>query len=137
MRERKRLGDILLEAGKISLAQLNRALETQRKTKRRLGEVLIDQGLLTEDEIADVLAQQLSLERIDLEKTFVEQDMARSIPKEVALKYTAIPIFMRDGKLVVAMSDPLNMFAIDDICFITQKKNTAGGGDQKANRKGH
>ena len=122
MRERKRLGDILLEAGKISLAQLNRALETQRKTKRRLGEVLIDQGLLTEDEIADVLAQQLSLERIDLEKTFVEQDMARSIPKEVALKYTAIPIFMRDGKLVVAMNDPLNMFAIDDICFITQKK---------------
>ena len=122
MRERKRLGDMLLEAGKISLAQLNRALETQRKTKRRLGEVLIDQGLLTEDEIADVLAQQLSLERIDLEKTFVEQDIARSIPKEVALKYTAIPIFMRDGKLVVAMSDPLNMFAIDDICFITQKK---------------
>ena len=122
MRERKRLGDILLEAGKISLAQLNRALETQRKTKRRLGEVLIDQGLLTEDEIADVLAQQLSLERIDLEKTFVEQDMARSIPKEVALKYTAIPIFMRDGKLVVAMNDPLNMLAIDDICFITQKK---------------
>ncbi|HEY8350143.1 MAG TPA: type II secretion system protein GspE, partial [Clostridia bacterium] len=89
MRERKRLGDMLLEAGKISLAQLNRALETQRKTKRRLGEVLIDQGLLTEDEIADVLAQQLSLERIDLEKTFVEQDIARSIPKEVALKYTA------------------------------------------------
>lgn len=122
MRERKRLGDMLLEAGKISLAQLNRALETQRKTKRRLGEVLIDQGLLTEDEIADVLAQQLSLERIDLEKTFVEQDIARSIPKEVALKYTAIPIYMRDGKLVVAMSDPLNMFAIDDICFITQKK---------------
>lgn len=122
MRERKRLGDILLEAGKISLAQLNRALETQRKTKRRLGEVLIDQGLLTEDEIADVLAQQLSLERIDLEKTFVEQDIARSIPKEVALKYTAIPIFMRDDKLVVVMSDPLNMIAIDDICFITQKR---------------
>jgi len=122
MRERKRLGDMLLEAGKISLAQLNRALETQRKTKRRLGEVLIDQGLLTEDEIADALAQQLSLERIDLEKTFVEQDIARSIPKEVALKYTAIPIYMRDDKLVVAMSDPLNMFAIDDICFITQKK---------------
>ena len=83
--------------------------------------MLIDQGLLTEMKSLTCL-QQLSLERIDLEKTFVEQDMARSIPKEVALKYTAIPIFMRDGKLVVAMSDPLNMFAIDDICFITQKK---------------
>ena len=122
MRERKRLGDILLEAGKISVAQLNRALDTQRKTRRRLGEVLVSEGLLTEEEIADVLAKQLSLERVDLENTFVEQDMARSIPKEVAQKYVAIPIYMRDDKLVVAMSDPLNMFAIDDICFITQKK---------------
>jgi len=122
MRERKRLGDILLEAGKIELAQLNRALETHRKTKRRLGEVLVAEGLITEDEIADALAVQLSLERVDLEKTYVEQEVARSIPKEVALKYTAIPIYMRDDKLVVAMSDPLNMFAIDDICFITQKK---------------
>ncbi len=122
MRERKRLGDILLEAGKIELAQLNRALETHRKTKRRLGEVLVAEGLITEAEIADTLAVQLSLERVDLEKTYVEQEVARSIPKEVALKYTAIPIYMRDDKLVVAMSDPLNMFAIDDICFITQKK---------------
>lgn len=122
MRERKRLGDILLEAGKIQLAQLNRALETHRKTKRRLGEVLVSEGLITESEIADVLAQQLSLERVDLDKTFVQQDIARSIPKEVAQKYLAIPIYIRDDKLVVAMSDPLNMFAIDDICFITQKK---------------
>jgi len=122
MRERKRLGDMLLEAGKIELAQLNRALETHRKTKRRLGEVLVAEGLITEAEIADTLAVQLSLERVDLEKTYVEQEVARSIPKEVALKYTAIPIYMRDDKLVVAMSDPLNMFAIDDICFITQKK---------------
>lgn len=122
MRERKRLGDILLEAGKIQLAQLNRALETHRKTKRRLGEVLVSEGLITENEIADVLAQQLSLERVDLDKTFVQQDVARSIPKEVAQKYFAVPIFMRGDMLVVAMSDPLNMFAIDDICFITQKK---------------
>ena len=122
MRERKRLGDILLEAGKIQLAQLNRALETHRKTKRRLGEVLVSEGLITESEIADVLAQQLSLERVDLDKTFVQQDVARSIPKEVAQKYSAVPIFMRGDMLVVAMSDPLNMFAIDDICFITQKK---------------
>lgn len=122
MRERKRLGDILLEAGKIQLAQLNRALETHRKTKRRLGEVLVSEGLITEGEIADVLAQQLSLERVDLDKTFVQQDIARSIPKEVAQKYLAIPVYIRDDKLVVAMSDPLNMFAIDDICFITQKK---------------
>jgi type IV pilus assembly protein PilB len=122
MKVRTRLGDILLEAGKISIVQLNRALETHRKTRRRLGEVLVSEGLITEAEMADTLAQQLSLERIDLEKTYIEQDVARSIPREVAQKYFAIPVFIRDDKLVVAMSDPLNMFAIDDISFITQKK---------------
>jgi type IV pilus assembly protein PilB len=122
MRERKRLGDILIEAGKISLAQLNRALETQRKTKRRLGEVLIDEGLFTEVEIADTIAQQLSLERVDLDKIFIDQSIARSITKEVAQKHNVIPILIKDGKLIVAMSDPLNMFAIDDLSFITQKR---------------
>jgi type IV pilus assembly protein PilB len=122
MRDRRRLGDILMSAGKISLAQLNRALETQRKTKKRLGEVLIDEGILSETEIADVLAEQLSLERVDLDSIFIEQDVARSITKEVAKKHNVIPIFIRDGKLVVAMSDPLNMFAIDDVSFITQKR---------------
>lgn len=122
MRERRRLGDILMDAGKITLAQLNRALEVQGKTKKRIGEVLVDEGLITEVEMADVLAQQLSLDRVDLDSIFVEQDIARSIPKEVAKKHNAIPIYIRDGKLVVAMSDPLNMFAIDDVSFITQKR---------------
>lgn len=111
-----------MDAGKISLAQLNRALEVQGKTKKRIGEVLIEEGLVSEAEMADVLAQQLSLERVDLDRIFVEQDIARSIPKEVAKKHTAIPIYIREGKLIVAMSDPLNMFAIDDVSFITQKK---------------
>ncbi len=122
MRERKRLGDILMSAGKVSLAQLNRALETQRKTKKRIGEVLVSEGLITDSEIADTLAEQLGLQRLDLDSIFVEQEIARSIPREVAQKHNAVPVFMQDGKLVVAMSDPLNMFAIDDICFITQKK---------------
>jgi len=122
MSERRRLGDILISAGRISIAQLNRALETQRKTKKRIGEVLVEEGLVSESEIADILAQQLSLERIDLDKIFVEQEIARKIPREVAKKHSAVPVFMRDDKLVVAMSDPLNMFAIDDISFITQCK---------------
>ncbi len=122
MRERKRLGDILMTSGKITLAQLNRALEVQGKTKKRLGEVLIDEGLITETEMADILAMQLSLERIDLDSIFVEQDIARSIPKEVARKHNVIPVYIREGRLIVAMYDPLNMFAIDDVSFITQKK---------------
>lgn len=122
MRDRRRLGDILIDAGKITLAQLNRALETQRKTKKRIGEVLVDEGLITDSEMADVLAEQLSLERVDLDNIFIDQEIARSITKEVAQKHNVIPIFIKDGKLVVAMSDPLNMFAIDDVSFITQKR---------------
>lgn len=122
MRERKRLGDILMSAGKLTLAQLNMALEIQSRTKKRLGEVLIEEGIISESEIIDTLSQQLSIKRIDLDDTYVDSEVARSIPKEVARKHNLIPVHIQDNKLVVAMSDPLNVFAIDDICFITQKK---------------
>ncbi len=122
MRERKRLGDILMSAGKLSLAQLNKALEIQMRTKRRLGEVLIEEGIISESEIIDTLSQQLSIKRVEIDNIFVDSEVARSIPKEVAKKHNLIPVNMQDDKLIVAMSDPLNVFAIDDICFITRKK---------------
>ncbi|HEX2947252.1 MAG TPA: ATPase, T2SS/T4P/T4SS family [Clostridia bacterium] len=122
MRERKRLGDILMSAGKLTVAQLNAALEVQSRTKKRIGAVLIDEGILSESEIIDTLSQQLSIKRIDIDNTYVEPEIARSIPKEVAKKHNLIPVNLQDGKLIVAMSDPLNVFAIDDVCFITQKK---------------
>ncbi len=122
MRERKKLGDILMSAGKLSLAQLNHALEIQNLTQKRLGEVLVDEGIITESEIIDTLSQQLSIKRANIENIFVDPEAARSIPKEVARKHNLIPIGIENDKLVVAMSDPLNVFAIDDIGFITQKK---------------
>lgn len=122
MRERRRLGDILMSAGKLTAAQLGAALEIQSRTKKRIGAVLIDEGILTESEIIDTLSEQLSIKRIDIDNTYVEPEIARSIPKEVARKHNLIPVYLRDDKLVVAMSDPLNVFAIDDVCFITQKK---------------
>lgn len=111
-----------MSAGKLTLAQLNMALEIQSRTKKRLGEVLIEEGIISESEIIDTLSQQLSIKRIDLDDTYVDSEVARSIPKEVARKHNLIPVHIQDNKLVVAMSDPLNVFAIDDICFITQKK---------------
>jgi type IV pilus assembly protein PilB len=122
MRERRRLGDILMSAGKLTAAQLGAALEIQSRTKKRIGAVLIDEGILTESEIIDTLSEQLSIKRIDIDNTYVEPEIARSIPKEVARKHNLIPVYLRDDKLIVAMSDPLNVFAIDDVCFITQKK---------------
>lgn len=111
-----------MSAGKLSLAQLNKALEIQMRTKRRLGEVLIKEGIISESEIIDTLSQQLSIKRVEIDSIYVDPEVARSIPKEVAKKHNLIPVNMQDDKLIVAMSDPLNVFAIDDICFITRKK---------------
>lgn len=122
MREdRKKLGDILVAAGKITNVQLEEALKIQNQNRKRLGEILIDQGVILESDIIHTLSQQLSIETVDIDEIFIDPELARSIPKEVAKKYSLIPIYMKDGKLVVAMSDPLNLFALDDVRFITHK----------------
>jgi len=122
MRERKRLGDILMLTGKLSPAQLDVALEIQSRTKKRLGEVLVEEGIISESEMIDTLSQQLSIKRVDIDSIFIDPEVARSIPKEVAKKHSLIPIYIKDDKITVAMTDPLNVFAIDDINFITKKR---------------
>lgn len=122
MREqRKKLGDILVAAGIISDTQLSEALRVQTQGKKKLGEVLVDLGHVTEQEIINVLSRQLGIATIDLDEVFIDPAAARCIPKEVAKKYGLIPVYEKDGKLIVAMSDPLNVYAIDDVRFLTQK----------------
>lgn len=118
---KKKLGELLIGAGMLTNADLETVLAEQVKTRKRLGQILVESNLLTEDEIMDTLAVQLSLERFDIGKAFIDPEIARSIPEEVAKKYNLIPFGEKDGKLQVAMSDPLNIFAIDDISFITHK----------------
>ncbi|MDP4093447.1 MAG: spore germination protein GerPC [Bacillota bacterium] len=118
---KKKLGDILVSAGRITTDQLETALKEQGKRGKKLGEVISELGYMSENEIIDVLSVQLSINKIDLDKVFINPDVANSIPKEVARKYNLIPVEERDGRLVIAMSDPLNVYAIDDIHFITKK----------------
>lgn len=118
---KKKLGEILIEAGKLTSVELEKALMEQARTRKLLGEVLIELHLLTENEILDALAEQLSLEKIDFEREFINPEVARCIPREVAKKYNLIPIRESNNKLFVAMSDPLNIFAVDDVTFITRK----------------
>ena len=120
-KQRMKLGELLMGAGMISQVQLEEVLAEQGKSRKRMGQILIERNILTEEEIMDTLAVQLSLERFDIGKAFIDPEIARSIPKEVAKKYNLIPFSEKDGKLLVAMSDPLNIFAIDDISFITHK----------------
>ncbi|AFQ42998.1 GspE/PulE family protein [Desulfosporosinus meridiei] len=120
-KQKIKLGELLMGAGMLTQAQLEEVLAEQGKSRKRMGQILIERNILTEEEIMDTLAVQLSLERFDIGKAFIDPEVARCIPKEVAKKYNLIPFGEKDGKLQVAMSDPLNIFAIDDISFITQK----------------
>ena len=115
LQNKQRLGDILVQSNKITEEQLKSVLKKQRISGKRLGEQLIEDNILTEDEIIDVLEIQLGIMRVDLEKTVVNMEAVKSISESLALRYNLIPIDIEDNKIKVAMSDPLNVFAIDDV----------------------
>jgi len=118
-RKTKQLGQILIEQGLIDEEQLERALEEHRKTPKSLGRVLIDLGLIKESDLVRALAEQVGLEFVDLTDYPVDAALTTLLPDSLARRYRAIPIGERDGKLLVAMSDPANVYALDDIRTIT------------------
>lgn len=116
---KKRLGDLLVEARKIDLEQLRQVLVRQQGTGKRIGELLIDEGILNEEDILEVLEQQLSINRVYLDREDIEQKVVQVIPEIISKKYNLVAFGMEDNKLKVAMSDPLNIFAIDDVTIST------------------
>ncbi|KZL93396.1 GspE/PulE family protein [Clostridium magnum] len=116
---KKRLGDMLVEEGKITTEQLSEALKKQREQGKRLGEILISQGIVSENEIINVLEQQLKIKRIKLDMINVDKKAVMSIPANLASKHTLIPVAFMEDKILVAMWDPLNIFAIDDVKIAT------------------
>jgi type IV pilus assembly protein PilB len=112
---RKRLGDLLVEAGLISNEQLDKALSVQKKTGERLGKALINLGYITEESMIEVLEFQLGVPHIDLNHLTVPREIAASIPGSLAERYSVIPIKKEGKKLTLAMVDPTNFFAIDDV----------------------
>lgn len=115
----KRLGDLLIDAGLITKDQLDKALQLQKVTGKKLGELLIDEGFVKEEQIIEVLEFQLGIPHLDLEKYFINPEMPRLISEKLARRHMLIPVKKERGNLIVAMSDPLNIFAIDDIKIAT------------------
>ena len=120
-RKAKQLGQILLEQGLITPEQLEQALEEHRKTPKSLGRVLIDFGMIKESDLVRALAEQVGLEFVDLNEYQIDPSATTLLPEALARRYRAIPIGDRDGKLLVAMSDPANVYALDDIRAITNR----------------
>jgi type IV pilus assembly protein PilB len=113
---RKRfLGELLVEAGVITEEQKDIALKEQKKLGKRLGEVLIDLGFVTEETLADTLSKQLGLPFKDIKSLHVSPEVVQTIPEAVARKYKVLPVEIIDGKLTLAMVDPLDVLAMDEI----------------------
>ncbi len=115
-----RLGQLLIDSGKISQEQLDVALKVQKTTWKKLGDILIDLNFISDDDLADAISKQLSIERVVLGSIYIDYNVVRLIPKEAANKYTLIPVYIKDNKLHVAMCDPLNVYALDDLKFFTR-----------------
>jgi len=114
----RRLGDYLIEAGKISPDQLDEAIEYQCIYGGRLGTSLIELGLVSEDQLAHILSQQLKLHYIKPELLMkVPNNILKLIPLKLALKYRVVPYHKDHGKLYVAISDSANLAAIDELSF--------------------
>ena len=115
----KQLGDILLEGGHVTSDQLTLAVDEQRRLGRSLGRVLVDLGVLTEGQLVAALATQIGLRFVDLSDFPVDASVVSRVPDAVCRRHTALPIGYEDGRLLVAMADPANVFAVDDIRSMT------------------
>jgi type IV pilus assembly protein PilB len=115
----KQLGDILIEGGLVNQQQLSAAYEAHQLNGRSLGRVLVEQGVLSEGQLVAALATQIGLRFVDLTEFSVDGSAISRVPDSVCRRYTALPVGYEDGKLLVAMADPANVFAIDDIRSIT------------------
>ena len=115
VRVRRRLGDILIANGVITMAQLQESLEDSATTKWRLGEILLDSGHLNPTDLYIALAEQQDIEIVDLKNPLPDPIFARKVPESLARRIRAIAISEEDGKLKVAMAEPFDVFAIDDL----------------------
>jgi len=99
---------------------LNTVLEKQKNVPKRLGEILLEDGLITPDQLNLALAERLGVESINLDEVEVNSLAATMIPEKLARRYGAVPIrFIDENTLLVAMVDPTNVFAIDDLRMMT------------------
>src|ERR671938_246284 len=114
-----KLGEILIRENLLTAQQLREALDYQREHGGRLGYNLVKLGLVSDDMITAVLSRQYGVPSVNLELFDIEDTVIRLIPQEVAQKYMVLPLSRVGATLTLAMVDPTNVFAMDDIKFMT------------------
>ncbi len=116
-----RIGDLLIEYGYITKQQLDYALGVQKTEGGKIGDVLIDLGYIASDSINEVLEYQLGVPYVDLDEYNIELEAIKLVPEQMVKKHRLIPIGFKEGALVLAMENPLDIFAIDDVQLVTGK----------------
>jgi type IV pilus assembly protein PilB len=114
-----RIGELLLREKRISPAQLQEALNAQKANGGKLGITLVKLGMVKDEEITALLSRQYGVPSIDLSKFEIDGSIIKLIPSETAQKYQVVPVTRTGATLTIAMTDPTNVFALDDIKFMT------------------
>jgi type IV pilus assembly protein PilB len=114
-----RIGELLVRQKLISLQQLRKAQETQRKEGTSLGYALAKMGFISDDQITDFLSQQYKVQAVDLKEYEIDPEVLKLISQEMCERHKIIPVSRAGSSLIVAMADPSNLHAIDDIKFTT------------------
>ncbi len=126
------LGQVLVERGLVTSADIDKAMSVQERTGQRLGEILVDMGRVTETDVVGAVANQLGIPFLVGGDLQVDPRVAGLIEQDVASKYVALPIREEDGALVLAMADPLDIVAADDIGLITGRRIKVAMAGQRA-----
>ena len=114
-----RLGELLVRENLISLQQLQKAQEEARKSGGRLGSLLVKHGAIAENDLTQFLSKQYGVPAISLKDFDIDEDVLKLVPRVTAEKHQCLPVNRAGSSLIVAMSDPSNIFAIDDLKFLT------------------
>lgn len=120
--KKKRMGDMLLDEHMVTMDQLEQALAMAKESRRKIGEVLVELGYVTEEGIAQTLSRQLGIDIVNLNGVKIEEDIIKLVNGPILRKHVMIPFEYENGNLNtvrVAMADPMDMMAIDDFCIVT------------------
>ncbi|MBA3795082.1 MAG: hypothetical protein H0X19_13250, partial [Rubrobacter sp.] len=114
-----KLGEALLALGKITRSQLDEALSAQHLDQRQLGQVLLSAGYVSSADLAMALAKRLRLEYVELTERDVDRSVTAVAESKVLRKHNMLPLRVENGRLIVAMSDPTNFYAIEDLRMLS------------------
>ncbi len=119
MSDRKRLGELLCERSYLDDVALKRALLQQETADKKLGQVLLDSGYITRKQLNETLAHQAGIAKADLDEISILPDVISLVPAELVSKYSILPMERRNGQLILAMTDPFERQAIEDVRIVT------------------